>query len=450
MSCQLAISIRLRWQIELFIFLTGGSVMIQLFMAGFFLLLSIFCQALVSFGASIETFCGNGNTTTTVVVFGNGIMNNERDANNSLKVLRDGLRASLSSEDFSKLEFKVAYNRSYGFMGDLYESLRQRRASDNFSVSFWRWIGNLEAVPEDVRQFINTAVAEFDVSEHFGTEDIANHLAFYRTSIAEGKKVLLVSHSQGNLFANAAYQVLYEDTNHLATRSFGIVAVATPASFVAGGGSYVTLSEDVVITAIAATSVAAGTVPPLAPNVTNVGDGTDNEDWKGHSFGDAYMIFGSRSESIILSDIFSVIASLESPNQIAQEGIITLTLSWGQNPDVDLHVLEPLGIHIYYSSPQGQFGYLDVDDTDGWGPEHYYVSCEDLTEGTFRVGVNYFQGNFPEQALVQIKAGSSIRSFSIDLPQAYGYAGDENPTALVDIVVSGDVANGFSFDIQEL
>ena len=127
-----------------------------------------------------------------------------------------------------------------------------------------------------------------------------------------------------------------------------------------------------------------------------------------------------------------------------------MTLSWGQNPDVDLHVLEPLGIHIYYSSPQGQFGYLDVDDTDGWGPEHYYVSCEDLTEGTFRVGVNYFQGNFPEHALVQIKAGSSIRSFSIDLPQAYGYAGDENPTALVDIVVSGDVANGFSFDIQEL
>lgn len=56
--------------------------------------------------------------------------------------------------------------------------------------------------------------------------------------------------------------------------------------------------------------------------------------------------------------------------------VLTLTLTWdGPTSDVDLHIYEPGedGTHVYYGSPQGRDGYLDVDDRDGLGPEHYII-----------------------------------------------------------------------------
>ena len=80
---------------------------------------------------------------------------------------------------------------------------------------------------------------------------------------------------------------------------------------------------------------------------------------------------------------------------------MTITLTWGQdNSDVDLHVLEPgtSGRHIYYNNP-GYFGanpYLDMDNTHGYGPEHYYAT-ESMTlpgstslYGTYQIRVEYY------------------------------------------------------------
>lgn len=413
----------------------------------FFLFVSAI-QLAVCKKVSAESFCG-GNAEV-LVVYGNGIMCTEKEAEKSKAVLKKRLRSFLSSEELSRLEFKIAYNHSYGFMSDLYESLKQKVVSDNFAISFWRWIGNIDAVPDVVRDTIKDMVSDFDVSEYFGEEDIANHIALYRTAIAEGKTVLLVAHSQGNLFANSAYQILYERNNSIETRSFGIVSVANPASFVAGNGPYTTLEEDVVIGAIAATAGAVGTALPLSPNITNIGDGTSSDDWKGHSFQDAYLIERSRSEGQIMDDVISEMASLVPPNQIAQSGIITVTLTWGDQPDVDLHVMEPNGMHVYYPNLQGISGYLDLDDVTSHGPEHYFVSCDTLEEGIYTVGVNYFCGTLPEQALVQIKAGNSIRSFTVDLSEVRGSSGDSSPVEVAEIIVSGDSLYGYSFLINSL
>ena len=51
-----------------------------------------------------------------------------------------------------------------------------------------------------------------------------------------------------------------------------------------------------------------------------------------------------------------------------------MTLTWDANPDVDLHIFEPQR-HVYYASRIGYNGYLDLDDTNGYGPEHYYTNC---------------------------------------------------------------------------
>jgi len=89
----------------------------------------------------------------------------------------------------------------------------------------------------------------------------------------------------------------------------------------------------------------------------------------------------------------------------AAMGALTVTLTWGQdNSDVDLHVLEPYGRHIYYANDgYDQNGpYLDFDNTYGYGPEHYYATDDmvmydafgvqkstDLY-GTYQIAVHYY------------------------------------------------------------
>ncbi|HQM67575.1 MAG TPA: hypothetical protein PLY24_07320, partial [Methanomassiliicoccales archaeon] len=89
----------------------------------------------------------------------------------------------------------------------------------------------------------------------------------------------------------------------------------------------------------------------------------------------------------------------------AAMGALTVTLTWGQdNSDVDLHVLEPYGRHIYYNhrKPDSNGPYLDFDNTYGYGPEHYYATDDmvmydafgvqkstDLY-GTYQIAVHYY------------------------------------------------------------
>lgn len=384
----------------------------------------------------------------TLVVFGNGIMNEKTDAEDSRDHLKELLRSTLSGEEFAKLEFDLAYNKSYGFLRDLYESAKQKLGSDNAIISFWRWMGNWDIMPDVLQESASELATRFDFSTQVAPEDLANHVALYRTGILEGDKVLVVSHSQGNFFVNAAYKKLFEEEGAISgSESFGIVAVATPASHVAGSGPYTTLVEDAVIVAIAI-ATPHGVLPPLPSNITNVFSGAETGDLKGHSFIDEYMATDSRTVEKIMNDVVTLMNSLVTPVPEAQSGIVTVTLTWGDQPDVDLHAYEPNGLHVYYSNRRGVSGYLDVDDVTGYGPEHYYVSCETLEVGTYNVGVNYYRGSSPETALVQISAGSTIRSFSIPLGSAVGSSGDNTPIPVADIVVTGGVEEGYDFSIE--
>jgi uncharacterized protein YfaP (DUF2135 family) len=78
----------------------------------------------------------------------------------------------------------------------------------------------------------------------------------------------------------------------------------------------------------------------------------------------------------------------------ASPAAMTVTLTWGQDEsDVDLHVLEPGtdGRHIYYSNKGYTEGnpYLDLDNTYGYGPEHYYA-----TEGSTLPGATNLYGTY--------------------------------------------------------
>lgn len=122
------------------------------------------------------------------------------------------------------------------------------------------------------------------------------------------------------------------------------------------------------------------------------------------------------------------------PNPSGQ-GPFTVTLTWGAQPDVDLHVFEPDGSHVYYQTASGSAGYLDVDDVTAYGPEHYYSDCAQIMTGEYRVGVNYYRGAAPEIATILIQAGTASFSRQISLPAERRAAGDDSPILVARVVI---------------
>jgi hypothetical protein len=77
-------------------------------------------------------------------------------------------------------------------------------------------------------------------------------------------------------------------------------------------------------------------------------------------------------------------------------GEVRITLTWDNATDVDLHVTDPFGEEIFTglvfggnpSSASG--GQLDVDDTDGFGPENIFWPENGAPTGQYKVEVVYF------------------------------------------------------------
>ena len=122
--------------------------------------------------------------------------------------------------------------------------------------------------------------------------------------------------------------------------------------------------------------------------------------------------------------------------RIIPDAEFTVKLTWGGQPDVDLHVIEPDGTQVYYGHRQGTNGYLDVDDTQQFGPEHYFI--QNLADGDYKIGAAYYSGSAPETARITITAGPQTRVFDIPLPQVTG----NTPIIAATVRVSTDPATG--------
>jgi len=408
----------------------------------FSILSSIFANKVFAVEASL---CQENGTT---VFFGNGIFTTEISARNAAIILQDDLREALSDspDEYLKYNFSVAYNRTDGFVKDVFEVVRQDIGAK--TSMFIRLFGNtlntvdkllLDAIPDIFANALSSVASEFDKNA-ISISDVKNHVDLYKARIKEGQKIIVVPHSQGNFFVNSAYLHLTDEERV----SFGIVSVANPDSKVAGNWPYTTSHADVIIKVI-----------PTALS-SNTSNGFHSDDVSGHFFIDSYLRNGAASKNIILNDIVSVNNAIVQPQILANRGVITATLTWGNEPDVDLHVYEPNGTHVYWRNKSGSSGLLDVDDVDGEGPEHYSVLCgsasvgQFLQEGTYRVGVNYYRGQLPETAKVVLQVGNNfiVRQFNVDLPVAYGSLGDNSPILVADIEVFANPDGSFDFSIQ--
>jgi|GEM_PF-1489543 len=376
-----------------------------------------------------KALCGTPKDTT--VFFVNGVFNDCDQAGQSLLALTSAAKATLPVADVADTEFVLACNPTSGYIGDLWVAVKQKLEND--FERFYRYLSNVEPMPDFMQNAYALAASGVDVTALLTSPTTLNHIALYKRKILEGRKVVLVAHSQGNFYANRAWSQLTSTEQ----RSLGIVSVGNPDSKVADGRPYTTLTNDIIIRPI-----------PLALPANTSNGGFTFADVTGHQFVDSYLAAGSNSRARILGHLQNAIETVQSPTAGAGDGIITVTLNWGSEPDVDLHVFEPNGSHVYYANRQGQAGFLDVDDVTSFGPEHYFAACSTLQPGTYRVGVNYYSGFGPETAIIQVQAGVLLRRYEIRLTDVRGSSGDGTPIPIANIIVTGNATNGYDFQVQ--
>jgi hypothetical protein len=379
----------------------------------------------------------------TVIFFGNGVKSIKKDAFKAKESIKKSLKTELTPEEFEVLKFDVAYNDTHGLPLDLLESTAQV-LTGNIS-GFWRYLWELAPVPDWFADKFILLSSVLDYSALITTDSLKNHVNTYRTAIAEGKKVILVAHSQGNLFGNQAYKILSTSEK----RSFGMVSVANADNNVLGNYTeqavYTTLINDRVILKLIDLQLHLPT-SPMSPNTENL---TVSEDPRGHSFIASYMVEGSVSEIQITGDIVTALGSLYTPYQLVEPGVITVSLTWGSAPDIDLHVYEPNGTQVCWYNMDGPSGSLDRDDRSYNGPEHYHVpTCETLEKGIYEIALDYFKGTTPDIATVQVEAGLLSRTYEIPM-SSEDYGSSSWPVQIANIRVMNDESGGYEFEIFE-
>lgn len=93
-------------------------------------------------------------------------------------------------------------------------------------------------------------------------------------------------------------------------------------------------------------------------------------------------------------------------------GEVQVTLTWNNIADIDLHVIDPDGVEIYYAhrtSPSG--GQLDYDNTYGYGPENIFWPPNAAPQGTYQVFVKHFSGSNASQYTILVNAFGHFSTF---------------------------------------
>lgn len=353
------------------------------------------------------------------VGFFNGVLTSPDAADVALAELR--LIHGTETADGEPIRYEKFYNYTDG-LEDFVETFDQRIQEqrdilgDRFEL-FWdalqggggSWWQNLLDVAAGVGGVLDAFVqgmqaSLIDVLAGWAADpptavNSLEHQARLEALALEGRKLMLVAHSQGNLFVNAAYDFV---STRVPAGSVKVVHVA-PASPTLRG-EHTLADKDLVINGLRAF----GNVPAITDVIPGYLDrpagSNGRTDSLGHGLLEIYLNQGLSISGRVKEQIDRALATLVTPPVTSTTGFFTVLLTWDGTGDVDLHTHEPGGLHVYYGSRQGASGYLDVDNTSGFGPEHYYATCDpqQLQAGTYLVSVANYAGATGRTATVQV------------------------------------------------
>lgn len=125
--------------------------------------------------------------------------------------------------------------------------------------------------------------------------------------------------------------------------------------------------------------------------------------------------FAQASQGLGTGDFQATLTWNTGSNQIVGEGCSSSEV----RTDMDLHVWEPDGSHVYYSDRTGGTASLDIDNVCGFGPENIYVAPGNADSGTYYVGIVHYSGTvYPTTSTIRVRTfadtpGAHSQTFTV-------------------------------------
>jgi len=417
----------------------------------------------VSVFSMSTVFAADDICTNNGVVFAsfNGVQTTEAQARINLLYLK--VIHGRTSPKGDNIQYEYLYNYTEGFE-DFVETFEQRLkeqdsiVSNKFELFFdalnggnGSWWRNLTTAAVAYKEVLQSVIDQIQAQKINNlTTLLANpptiqNYAEQKGRILEwtqqGKKLVFVAHSQGNLFANAAYDYAL---TQVTSKSVKVIHIA-PASPKLNG-THVLADKDLVINGLRVAGTVARITDTIPGYLVRPAGLNFLEDILGHGLLEIYLNPHLTTSTKVKAYINDALSTVEAPEKKVSDGFFTATLSWNGSGDVDLHTFEPSGgAHVYYQSPTGNSGFLDQDNTTNGtvDPEHYYASCDasKLKLGTYRVAVANYAGATGRTATVQIASanGGVLGTKNVTLGRE---TGDTPIYSLFNVVVGKNAQTG--------
>lgn len=433
---------------------------------------SFFCQILITLlivgqfasVAFAENLCiAKGYT----MGFFNGVWNSPVQAADGMAALRDLKGNTFNNEP---VQYESFYNHTGSTAGgtglqDIAEVFEQRAAEIDSSGElgkrwefFWESLSGEKTLTKKLIDLFPSAASVFSslytdivskimagwsylLSNPPTEADYAIHNTRLDALAVQRQKLILVAHSQGNLFVNHAYDHIMPIIGSDSVK----VAHIAPASTTLRG-EYLLANIDLVINGLRAQGLS--TVPDI-----NLTLPASISDVSGHALVGTYLDASRPGHSAVNTMITIAMQALTSPVTTGNTGSFTITMTWNGYGDVDLHTFEPNGAHVYYASKTGVVGYLDVDNVVSDGPEHYYASCDSniLQTGVYHVGINNYARATGRIATVQVATSMNgvLATKTLSVGPVLGGSGNASPISVYDVTVTKDATTGkFLFSVN--
>ena len=92
-------------------------------------------------------------------------------------------------------------------------------------------------------------------------------------------------------------------------------------------------------------------------------------------------------------------------------GDVQVTLTWDEEVDLALWVIDPEKEKIWYANRESSSGgQLDRYDIDGFGPENIFWPSGEVPKGSYTVEVEYFSGDRSTISTVLIQAFGYVKN----------------------------------------
>lgn len=176
-----------------------------------------------------STSYGTCGSNRSAIYFANGMFNDRIGATASLSKLMAQFKKSYPKKRFEVQ--RLSFNTNEFFLIQIHQVFRQKIT--DMTISFWQHAGKW-AERTLIRHRLNLELEDLDLKLQ---------IREYTKTLKSGLKVIVVAHSQGNLYTNFALSSLPE-------KSPFMISVATPASYVFKNGPYFTFKSDKVISSI--------------------------------------------------------------------------------------------------------------------------------------------------------------------------------------------------------